>query len=191
MSDKEALARVKIDKLLEESGWRLLDDNQKRKNVVLEQGYRYDKKTKFTDYLLLDAYSRPLAVIEAKKKDYPLRSAKAQAMEYATRLGVRYFYLSNGEEHLFCDVQDGVLHPSDSFLNQDELIALTENSDIRKKLWEEACEDTLLAEIKVPNIQNNVKFKDEELRDDFLKDSKVKLLRDYQVDAVNAIWSSK
>ncbi|MFQ9737130.1 MAG: hypothetical protein ACLR06_05025 [Christensenellaceae bacterium] len=44
MSDKEALARVKIDKLLEESGWRLLDDNQKRKNVVLEQGYRYDKK---------------------------------------------------------------------------------------------------------------------------------------------------
>lgn len=150
MSDKEALARVKIDKLLEESGWRLLDDNQKRKNVVLEQGYRYDKKTKFTDYLLLDAYSRPLAVIEAKKKDYPLRSAKAQAMEYATRLGVRYFYLSNGEEHLFCDVQDGVLHPSDSFLNQDELIALTENSDIRKKLWEEACEDTLLAEIKVP-----------------------------------------
>lgn len=42
MSDKEALARVKIDKLLEESGWRLLDDNQKRKNVVLEQGYRYD-----------------------------------------------------------------------------------------------------------------------------------------------------
>lgn len=123
MSDKEALARVKIDKLLEESGWRLLDDNQKRKNVVLEQGYRYDKKTKFTDYLLLDAYSRPLAVIEAKKKDYPLRSAKAQAMEYATRLGVRYFYLSNGEEHLFCDVQDGVLHPSDSFLNQDELIS--------------------------------------------------------------------
>ncbi len=190
MSDKEALARVKIDKLLEESGWRLLDDNQKRKNVVLEQGYRYDKKTKFTDYLLLDAYSRPLAVIEAKKKDYPLRSAKAQAMEYATRLGVRYFYLSNGEEHLFCDVQDGVLHPADSFLNQDELITLTENSDIRKNLWEETCEDTVLAEIKVSNIQNNVKFKDKELRDDFLKDSKVKLLRDYQVDAVNAIIES-
>lgn len=75
MSDKEALARVKIDKLLEKSGWRLLDENQKRKNVVLEQGYRYDKKTKFTDYLLLDTFSRPLAVIEAKKKDYPLRSA--------------------------------------------------------------------------------------------------------------------
>ena len=98
MSDKEALARVKIDKLLEESGWRLLDDNQKRKNVVLEQGYRYDKKTKFTDYLLLDAYSRPLAVIEAKKKDYPLRSAKAQAMEYATRLGVRYDTIAEIEE---------------------------------------------------------------------------------------------
>lgn len=190
MSDKEALARVKIDKLLEDSGWRLLDENQERKNVVLEQGYRCEKKTKFTDYLLLDVYNRPLAVIEAKKKDYPLRSAKAQAMEYATRLGVNYFYLSNGEEHFFCNVQDGVLHQVDSFLCQEELIALNEKSDIRKNLWEETCDDTLLAEIKVPNIKNNVKFKDDELRDDFLKDSKIKLLRDYQVDAVNAILES-
>lgn len=166
MSDKEALARVKIDKLLEESGWRLLDENQERKNVVLEQGYRFDKKTKFTDYLLLDAYCRPLAVIEAKKKDYPLRSAKAQAIKYATRLGVRYFYLSNGEEHLFCDVQDGVLHSAACFLNQNELIALTENSDSRKDLWEESCEDTVLAEIKVPNIKDNIKFNDDDLRDD-------------------------
>lgn len=37
MSDKEALARVKIDKLLEDSGWRLLDDNQKRKMSFLNR----------------------------------------------------------------------------------------------------------------------------------------------------------
>lgn len=163
---------------------------KKERMLFLNKATVTIKKTKFTDYLLLDTFSRPLAVIEAKKKDYPLRSAKAQAMEYAVRLGVRYFYLSNGEEHLFCDVQDGVLHHVDGFLCQDKLIALTENSYNRKNLWEEVCEDTALAEIKIPNIQNNVKFKDEELRDDFLKDSKVKLLRDYQVDAVNAIIES-
>ena len=54
MSDKEALSRIKIDRLLIASGWRLLDDGEKKKNVVLEQGYRVGKTTKFTDYLLLD-----------------------------------------------------------------------------------------------------------------------------------------
>ena len=37
MSDKEALARVKIDKLLEKSGWRLLDENQKERMLFLNK----------------------------------------------------------------------------------------------------------------------------------------------------------
>ena len=118
MSDKEALSRVKIDTLLIASGWRLLDDGEKKKNVVLEQGYRTGKTTKFTDYLLLDTYNRPLAVIEAKKAEFPLKSAKSQAMEYCKQLNVNYFYLSNGEEHYFTSVQDGVLHPVESFNSQ-------------------------------------------------------------------------
>ena len=98
MSDKEAVARVKIDKLLEESGWRLLDDNQKRKNVVLEQGYRYDKKTKFTDYLLLDAYSRPLAVIEAKKKIilYGVQKSRQWNMQHVWVCGMSSVQLTEG-----------------------------------------------------------------------------------------------
>lgn len=40
MADKEAYARVKIDKMLTDCGWRLIDDGDIRKNVVLEQGYR-------------------------------------------------------------------------------------------------------------------------------------------------------
>lgn len=115
MSDNEALSRFKIDNLLLDSGWRLLDEGEKKKNVVLEQGYRVGKTTKFTDYLLLDKYNRPLAVIEAKKTDYPLKSAKAQAMDYCRSLHVNYFYLSNGEEHYFATVKDGVLHSVGSF----------------------------------------------------------------------------
>ncbi len=36
MPAKEAKARIKINKLLEESGWRLVDDNNGPANVVLE-----------------------------------------------------------------------------------------------------------------------------------------------------------
>ena len=37
MTDKEAKARIKINKLLEDAGWRLLDDENGRANVKLEE----------------------------------------------------------------------------------------------------------------------------------------------------------
>lgn len=190
MSDKEALSRVKIDTLLIASGWRLLDDGEKKKNVVLEQGYRTGKTTKFTDYLLLDTYNRPLAVIEAKKAEFPLKSAKSQAMEYCKQLNVNYFYLSNGEEHYFASVQDGVLHPVESFNSQEELMELDDNKTDRIDLWKQNCEDTILADIKLPNIKSYAKFIDVSTRKEFLDNQRIKLLRDYQVDAVNAIINS-
>ena len=190
MSDKEALSRVKIDTLLIASGWRLLDDGEKKKNVVLEQGYRTGKTTKFTDYLLLDTYNRPLAVIEAKKAEFPLKSAKSQAMEYCKQLNVNYFYLSNGEEHYFASVQDGVLHPVESFNSQEELMGLDDNKTDRIDLWKQNCEDTILADIKLPNIKSYAKFIDVSTRKEFLDNQRIKLLRDYQVDAVNAIINS-
>lgn len=113
------------------SGWRLPDDGEINRNVVLEQGYRVGKTTKFTDYLLLDTFNRPLAVIEAKKVEYPLKSAKTQAMEYYRQLKVNYFYLSNGEEHYFASVNDGVLHSVEEFLTQEELIELTKDQTDR------------------------------------------------------------
>jgi type I restriction enzyme R subunit len=36
MAAKEAKARIKINKLLEESGWRFLDDASGKANIVLE-----------------------------------------------------------------------------------------------------------------------------------------------------------
>ena len=190
MSDKEALSRIKIDRLLIASGWRLLDDGEKKKNVVLEQGYRVGKTTKFTDYLLLDTYNRPLAVVEAKKADYPLKSAKAQAMDYCRSLHVNYFYLSNGEEHYFATVKDGVLHSVDSFLSQEELQNLTEGQFDRTNLWDQSCENTILAEIKISNVKHNLTGLDDAAKHEFLSSHRIKLLRDYQVDAVNAIIDS-
>ena len=190
MSDKEALSGIKIDNLLVASGWRLLDDGELKRNVVLEQGYRVGKATKFTDYLLLDTFNRPLAVIEAKKVEFPLKSAKAQAMEYCRQLKVNYFYLSNGEEHYFASVNDGVLHSVEEFLTQEELIELTSGQTDRVELWKQNCEDTILADIKIPNVKSHAKFIDISTRKEFLSNQRIKLLRDYQVDAVNAIINS-
>lgn len=190
MAEKEAYARVKIDKMLTDCGWRLIDDGDARKNVVLEQGYRKGGFSKFTDYLLLDKYNRPISLVEAKKKDYPLESAKRQAMDYATDLNLNNFYLSNGDRYLFCNVSKGVLHEVDKIMSQSELTSLAEQTSETTNLWEETFDTAILAEIKMPQIKSNPQFIDEETRSNFLKSNRLKLLRDYQKDAVEAIIES-
>ena len=44
MSNKEASARIKINNLLEESGWRFFDDNQGRANIILENQAKITQK---------------------------------------------------------------------------------------------------------------------------------------------------
>ena len=72
---KEASARIKINKLLEESGWRLEDSDMGRANVKLEAGVKISElgddfehtKNGYIDYLLLDDKNFPLCVLEAKQ----------------------------------------------------------------------------------------------------------------------------
>ena len=79
---KEAAARLKINKMLEESGWRLVSEGDKRANVDVETRLNPGEKlntndagadfenTKggFIDYLLLDDNQKPIAVLEAKRE---------------------------------------------------------------------------------------------------------------------------
>ena len=44
MVNKEASARIKINKLLEESGWRFFDSDEGRANVQLEAGTKVTKQ---------------------------------------------------------------------------------------------------------------------------------------------------
>lgn len=79
MSAKEAQARIKINKLLEQAGWRFFDSEYGRANVVLEPnvkltqnaidalGNDFESSAKgFIDFLLLDDSGFPLVVLEAK-----------------------------------------------------------------------------------------------------------------------------
>ena len=57
MSGTEAEARIKINKMLEEAGWRLCDDENGRKNVDLETATKVRRneteRKGAIDYLLL------------------------------------------------------------------------------------------------------------------------------------------
>jgi len=72
MLPKEAKARIKINKLLEEAGWRLMDGKDRKANVLLENQVKITNqienswgedfehtKNGFIDYLLLDIEDFP------------------------------------------------------------------------------------------------------------------------------------
>jgi type I restriction enzyme, R subunit len=100
MAEKEAKARIKINTLLEEAGWRFLDADGKKANILLENrtkisqqhvdsfGENYEKvKNGFIDFLLFDDSGRPLIVLEAKSETKHPLACKEQArrrQEYGT-----------------------------------------------------------------------------------------------------------
>ena len=99
----EATARIKINKLLEEAGWRFFAENGKPANIVLEAGAsiresdldalgnNFEKTTKgYIDFLLLDDKGRPYIVLEAKSEDKQPLVGKEQARKYARSQNCRF-----------------------------------------------------------------------------------------------------
>ena len=71
----EATARLKINKLLENSGWRLLDDENGSKNVLVESSTSKSNSRKGSiDYLLLDKYGKPFIAINSATYWHALRA---------------------------------------------------------------------------------------------------------------------
>ncbi|HHH39120.1 MAG TPA: restriction endonuclease subunit R, partial [Sedimenticola sp.] len=120
MAAKEAKARIKINKLLEESGWRFFDDANGKANIVLEPNIKITRqqvdelgenfettRNGFIDFLLLDEQGYPLVVLEAKAEDKNPLTAKEQARKYAKSQNCRFVILSNGNLHYFWDLEQG------------------------------------------------------------------------------------
>ncbi len=112
MAAKEAKARIKVNKLLEEAGWRFFDDGNGKANIVLEPKVKLTKATidalgenfettsnGFIDFLLLDDSGFPLVVLEAKAEDKNPLIGKEQARKYAKSQNCRFVILSNGNLH--------------------------------------------------------------------------------------------
>lgn len=157
--DKEARARIKINKLLEEAGWRFLADEQGPANITLETGvsitpeymaeqYGDDfEKTKkgFIDYLLVDGDGFPLALLEAKRESIHPLNAKEQAREYARAARVKYVILSNGNLHYLWELERGNPQVIGRFPTPGSLGALKQFTPDRAKLVHETVEPDYIA----------------------------------------------
>ena len=101
---KEAKARIKINNLLQSSGWRFFDEKNGKANILLENNVKITKKaiddfgndfekTKkgFVDFLLLDEKGFPSVVLEAKSEDKDPLDGKEQARKYAQSLECPFY----------------------------------------------------------------------------------------------------
>jgi type I restriction enzyme, R subunit len=120
VSQKEATARIKINKLLDAAGWRFFADGKSPANIQLEPsvtikssdldalGENFEKTNKgFIDFLLLDAKGFPFIVLEAKSEDKNPLVGKEQARKYAKAQNCRFVIPSNGNLHYFWDLERG------------------------------------------------------------------------------------
>ena len=120
MKKKEASARIKINRLLEEAGWRFFDAENGPANIQLEPNVKMSKadltglgenfdevKNGFVDFLLLDDKGKPFIVLEAKAEDKDPLVGKEQAREYAKSFYLKYVILSNGNQHYFWNIYKG------------------------------------------------------------------------------------
>lgn len=157
MASNEAFARVRIDQLLKDAGWRLTDGISVRYEYPLDDGGK-------ADYALFDRQGRALAVLEAKSTSVSLSAGEAQGQRYADLLDVPFIFLSNGEEVWFRDKgQDAHFRQVETLFSQDDLARLKAAGAIRRnpldipidrriagaggRLHQTACIDKLCREI--------------------------------------------
>ncbi len=200
MAAKEARARIKINKLLEESGWRFFDDAAGKANVVLEPNVKLTKarvealgenfettSNGFIDFLLLDEQGYPLVVLEAKAEDKNPLVAKEQARKYAKSQNCRFVILSNGNLHYFWDLEQGNPHIITRFPGQDSIKGYHRFQPNPRRLITELVGKDYIALTQMPGYANEAGWKNEAEQAAFIEKNRLRFLRDYQKRAVQAI----
>src|SRR3990167_8203027 len=194
----EAKARIKINKLLEESGWRFDDNETGQANIQLEPGVQYaelgddfeNEARGFIDLLLLDKDGRALVVIEAKKESIDPLSAKEQARNYARNAGARFVILSNGNIHYFWDTKHGNPDTISRFPTQESITQYEKYTPNPEELAQTPVDENYIVESQMPGYEKDPAFQNESTRAEFLKKNNLKQLRLYQVQAIKALQES-
>ena len=200
MAAKEAKARIKINKLLEEAGWRFFDDATGRANIALESNVKLSKtafdelgenfeKTRngFTDFLLLDETGKPLLVLEAKSEDKNPLVGKEQARQYAKHEKCRFVILSNGTLHYVGDLDQGTPHLITRDPTPDSLKGYHAFQPNPRRLIVEPVGKDYIALTQRPHYASEAGWNNAAERDEFIQKNKLRFLRDYQKRAVSAI----
>ena len=200
MPNKEAKARIKINKLLEKSGWRFFGNEEGKANVLLENNVKLTEETLnelgddfqkikngYIDFLLLDSKGFPYIVLEAKSEDKNPLDGKEQARAYANSQNVRFIILSNGNSHYFWDLASGnpyVITVFPTPLSVEGRRKLQPNPNY---LIEEKIENDYIALTQNPEYKKDPRWIDEKTRPSFIRENDIKLLRPYQVNAIKSI----
>ncbi len=197
---KEAKARIKINKLLEEAGWRFFDDQNGKANISLESnakiteshidelGENFEKtKNGFIDFLLLDNKGFPLIVLEAKSEDKQPLAGKEQARKYAKSQNCRFVILSNGNLHYFWDLLRGNPYVITKFPEPSSVKGYKDHRPDAGKIVNEPVNDDYIALTQRPNYSEEAAWKNEDERSSFIETNKLRFLRGYQLRAINAI----
>jgi len=200
---KEAKARIKINKLLEQSGWRFFDDENGTANIALEinakitqkdiEAFGSDfEKTKngFIDFLLLDEKGFPLVVLEAKSEDKIPLDGKEQARKYAKSQNVRFVILSNGNLHYFWDLEVGNPAVITSLPTLESLYHKTSFQPNPENLIREEVKEDYIVFTQSPYYFKDPRWDDEKSREEFIRENDLKFLRKYQLKAIQALHDS-
>ena len=194
----EAQARIRINKLLEEAGWRFFDNPEGKANILLENhikitqkevnawGNDFEKtKSGSLDFLLIDSDNKPICVLEAKKEKLHPLVAKEQARKYANNVGAQFIILSNGIVHYLWNLKKGNPKPIYKFPSPNEIGAIKEWNPDRDTLASEPIANDYIVAVQMPDYAQKPGWKGSvEKSKDFIWKNKLRFLRLYQLNAI-------
>lgn len=201
MAEKEAKARIKINKLLEEAGWTFFDTEKGKATIKLESAIKMDdlgddfERTKngYIDFLLVDENQNPILVLEAKKESLNPLIGKEQARKYAISQKVKFIILSNGTLHYLWNIETGNPEKIQVFPTLESIKQYYQFNPDSNKLVTEVVNDDYVVLTQLPNYQQIPEFQDEQKKKDLIFNLKLRFLRYYQVEAIKAVqqWVSE
>ena len=200
VSNKEATARIKINKLLEAAGWRFFADGKHPANIQLEPGItikttdldafgeNFEKASKgFIDFLLLNEKGFPFIILEAKAEDKSPLIGKEQARKYAKSQGCRFVILSNGNLHYFWDLERGNPCVITSFPTPSSVTGYQKTVPDPKRLIEETVAEDYVVLTQRPGYAAEAAWRNEAERTGFIAANSLRFLRPYQLNAMRAL----
>ena len=203
MNPKEATARIKINRLLEEAGWRFFDDEKVPANICLEpnvkitsqklgaMGENFEETTNgYIDFLLLNPKGFPFIVLEAKSEDKDPLVGKEQARRYARSQNCRFVILSNGNLHYFWDLERGNPYLITTFPKPASILGYAKTEPDPTKLIEEEIGDDYIVLTQRPNYASEAGWLNQTERPDYITANKLRFLRPYQKQAIQNLQAA-
>lgn len=187
---KEAEARLKINKMIEESDWVMIDSPTQRKNVRVELKTDKNEGRGFADYVLLDDKGFPLVVLEAKSEDKDPLIGKEQARTYANSIHARFIILSNSNIHYLWDLERGNPTIINKFPTQITLMGYSKYKPKKDLIIKEEILDDYIVKTQNPNYYKDPEYINLDTRKDYLQRNKYVILRPYQLNAIKSIQQS-